>query len=89
MYAQPVRRGVSGWKLTKRIVQQDEKLIPKQPKRRGNPMVSTGSIDKIGSNTLQPLNDQSRFLQHMYDSNLNVTSHDNSQNYLPYGQIKH
>ena len=27
---------MSGWKLTKRIVQQDEKLMPKQPRRRGN-----------------------------------------------------
>ena len=58
MYAQPVRRGVSGWKLTKRIVQQDEKLMPKQPRRRGNTLAAhQGSIDAVGSNTLQPLND--------------------------------
>ena len=89
MYAQPVRRGVSGWKLTKRIVQQDEKLMPKQPRRRGNTIGhGENSIDQMGSNSLQPLNDQSRFLQQMYDSNLNMISNNNSQDYLQYGQIK-
>ena len=36
MYAQPVRRGVSGWKLTKRVVQQDEKLMPKRTRQQGS-----------------------------------------------------
>ena len=36
MYAQPQRKGVSGWKLTKRIVSNEEPVLPKKPINRRN-----------------------------------------------------
>ena len=52
MYTQPVRKGVSGWKLTKRMVASEEPQLPKKPMRRRNP---GQSIDRSGNYGQQSL----------------------------------
>lgn len=91
MYTQPVRKGVSGWKLTKRVVSTDEPPIPKKPLRRRNPANSVGQSAKMGNSLNATVNiDQNSGmlpnLMHTQDASLNVQSTYNSLGTIPIEQ---
>ena len=86
MYTQPVRKGVSGWKLTKRMVSTDEPPIPKKPLRRRMPGQSVGlsdgghgySLNATIANNLDENSGMLPSLMNTQDASLNVKSTYNS-----------